>query len=230
VLALPVLAVVPHIVTAAERHRARRRKLLTSLASVLSRSRPWPLRSGRSISGNWCWRIATHVRSLLRLSERPFDITPNPRFLYLTPRHREALSNLKYGLASQKSLTLLLGEAGTGKTTLVRAALQAMQGQNLRYVYLNNPTLTRAEFYEFLATGLGLGPEAAQSKTRFLFDLQRQASERSRAGGITLWSWTSPEPSDILLEEIRLLANIETTTVKLLPLVLSATGAGGTPE
>ena len=84
--------------------------------------------------------------SFFGLRERPFDLTPNPRFLVLTPRHREALSNLQYGIAGRKGITLLLGEAGTGKTTVVRAAMEAARRQNAQTVYLSNPTLTRAEF------------------------------------------------------------------------------------
>ena len=59
------------------------------------------------------------------LRELPFELTPNPKFLFLTPQHREALSNLQYGLFSAKSMTVLIGEAGTGKTTLIRAALES---------------------------------------------------------------------------------------------------------
>ena len=59
------------------------------------------------------------------LRELPFDLSPNPKYLLMTPRHREALANLQYGISSRKSITLLLGEAGTGKTTLVRAALES---------------------------------------------------------------------------------------------------------
>src|SRR5207244_1906284 len=89
--------------------------------------------------------------SFYGLRERPFDLTPNPRYLLLTAKHREALSNLQYGIAARRGVTLLIGEAGTGKTTLVRAVLESAQQKNTRFVYLNNPTLTRAEFVEFLA-------------------------------------------------------------------------------
>lgn len=155
------------------------------------------------------------------LHERPFDITPNTRFLYLTPTHREALSTLKYGLSRNQGITLLLGEAGTGKTTLIRAALQTLDQQDLCYVYLNNPTLTRTEFYEYLSTAYGLGPEASLSKSRFLFDLQRQVRERHLAGALTsLIIDEAQSLPDALLEEIRLLANMETPTAKLLPVIL----------
>ena len=61
------------------------------------------------------------------LRERPFDLTPNPRFLLMTPRHREALTTLEYGLTARTGIALLVGEAGTGKTTIVHAALQSQQ-------------------------------------------------------------------------------------------------------
>lgn len=77
------------------------------------------------------------------LRERPFELTPDPRFLMLTARHREALCNLQYGMAARKGITVLVGEAGTGKTTLVRRALQKLEGSS---IYLNNPAMTRAEF------------------------------------------------------------------------------------
>jgi general secretion pathway protein A len=155
------------------------------------------------------------------LRERPFDLTTSPRFLFLTGKHREALSNLQYGIAGQKGLTLLLGEAGTGKTTLVRAALELQRSQNITSVYVNNPTLTRGEFYELLAQGFGLGQLAAVSKTRFLVELERTVLDRYRGGGISalLIDEAQSMPTE-LLEEIRLLSNVETASVKLLPVVL----------
>ena len=80
------------------------------------------------------------------LRERPFDLTPNPRFLLLTPKHREALSNLEFGIASRKGMVVLIGEAGTGKTTLARAVIDKQDASKVKCVYLNNPALTREEF------------------------------------------------------------------------------------
>ena len=78
------------------------------------------------------------------LKERPFELVPNPRFLFLTPRQREALSNLQYGLTMPRGLTLLIGEAGTGKTTLVQAALADPSAAVVKVVLMSNPTLTRS--------------------------------------------------------------------------------------
>ena len=155
------------------------------------------------------------------LTERPFDLTPNPRFLYLTGRHREALSNLRYGVEGRKGVTLLIGEAGTGKTTLLRAALEEQRDRLIQTVTVSNPALTRSEFFEFLAASFELSPNAANSKTRFLFELTRLVREQHEAGIVTaLMVDESQSLSDELLEEIRLLANIETVTEKLLPVVL----------
>jgi len=155
------------------------------------------------------------------LQERPFDLTTNPRFLFLTPRHREALSTLRYGLSAPRGLTVLLGDAGTGKTTVLRAALNEERRPENRNVLLTNPTLTRPEFYEFIARGFGLDESCVQSKARFLTEFQRDVYERHEAGGLTTLIIDEAQslPYD-LLEEVRLLANIETSTVKLLNLVL----------
>jgi general secretion pathway protein A len=160
------------------------------------------------------------------LHEAPFDLTPNPKFLFLTQRQREALSNLRYGLESRKGLTLLLGDAGTGKTTILHAALSQLGREASCYVLVNNPTLQRAEFYELLAREFGLSAEARTSKARFLADLRQEAEGRFAAGGFTgiIVDEAQSLPDD-LLEEIRLLGNIETPTTKLLNIVLS-----GQPE
>jgi general secretion pathway protein A len=155
------------------------------------------------------------------LRERPFDLTTNPRFLFLTPRHREALSTLRYGLSAPRGLTILLGDAGTGKTTVLRAALSEEKRPENRNVLLTNPTLTRPEFYEFIARGFGLDESSAQSKARFLMEFQRDVHERHRAGGLTTLIIDEAQSLPYeLLEEVRLLANTETSTVKLLNLVL----------
>jgi general secretion pathway protein A len=155
------------------------------------------------------------------LRERPFDLTSNPHYLFLTPRHREALSTLQYGLSSPRGLTLLLGDAGTGKTTVLRAALSDSRRSENRHVLLTNPTLTRTEFYEFVARGFRLSEAAATSKARFLTEFQREVQERHVAGGMTTLIIDEAQSLPYtLLEEVRLLANVETATVKLLNLVL----------
>jgi general secretion pathway protein A len=151
------------------------------------------------------------------LSELPFELNPNPRYLLLTLKHREALANLQYGISARKSL----GEAGTGKTTLVRAALESESCRDARVVVLSNPTLTRDEFVEFLAGAFGLSVEAGRSKTVLLRELERELRTRRARGETTALVIDEAQSlSPELLEEVRLLANIETATEKLLPLVL----------
>lgn len=158
--------------------------------------------------------------------ELPFELTPNPKFLFLSPRHREALANLRHGISSSKGISLLVGEAGTGKTTLMRAAMRAESSAKVRCLYLSNPALTREEFVEFLAKGFGLGESAIWSKASLLIELE-QRLKADRAAGIVhaLVIDEAQSLSHELLEEIRLLANTETETEKLLPVVLA-----GQPE
>jgi general secretion pathway protein A len=159
-------------------------------------------------------------------NELPFELTPNPKYIFFTKQHREALSNLQYGLFSAKSITLLMGEAGTGKTTLLRAALDSDRCRQVSCVYINNPALKRDEFVELLANRFELGPRAAESKTALLAELERVLVERRLRGEITALVVDEAQClSTELLEEIRLLANSETATEKLLPVVLA-----GQPE
>jgi general secretion pathway protein A len=160
------------------------------------------------------------------LREPPFELTPDPRFLFLTPQHREALSNLQYGLAAAKPMTLLIGEAGTGKTTLLRAALESDRCRHVRCVYLSNPVLTRVEFVDLLAREFGLSGRAVHYKSFFLTELHAKLLEERQRGDTTALVVDEAQslPPDIL-EEIRLLANFETTRERLLPVVLA-----GQPE
>jgi len=160
------------------------------------------------------------------LRELPFELISNPKYLYLTPRHREALSNLEYGLFAAKSLTLLIGEAGTGKTTLLRAALESERCASVRCVYLNNPALTRPEFVATLASRFALSDAAFHSKAALLDELEHALRERRERGEISALVVDEAQAlSTELLEEIRLLANMETSNERLLPLVLA-----GQPE
>jgi len=136
------------------------------------------------------------------------------------------LSNLQYGLSAAKAVTVLIGEAGTGKTTLLNAALASERCRQVRCVSINNPALTRAEFIQVLARSLDLSAEAAGSKAVLLEELERLLREARSRGVITALVVDEAQSLSLdLLEEIRLLANIETATEKLLPLVLA-----GQPE
>src|SRR5437764_8182919 len=118
------------------------------------------------------------------LRERPFELVPNPRFLFLSQQHQEALTHLNYGLSGRPGITLVIGDAGTGKSTLIRAALEGVHGPSSRIALLANPTLTRAEFYEHLSNTLGFSAEAAASKTAFLREMETMVLDAQKAGGI----------------------------------------------
>ena len=161
-----------------------------------------------------------------RLRELPFELTPNPKYLFLTAQHREALSTLEYGLSAGKGLTLLIGEVGTGKTTLLRAALQSERCHHVTCVYVTNPTLKRDEFIELLSVQFNLSSKAAVSKATLLRELESALLERRNRGDITALVIDEAQSlTDELLEEVRLMANTETETQKLLPVVLA-----GQPE
>ena len=152
------------------------------------------------------------------LAERPFDLSPNPRFLCFTPQHREALAHLEYGLAGRPGVTVLVGEAGTGKTTLVRKALQASSNGST-IVHLSNPTLTRAEFYEYIAGGFGFSAEAGHSKIQFLRELEAALNDPDAPRLALIVDEAQSVPYE-LLEEIRLLTNAESSIGRSIAIVL----------
>lgn len=155
------------------------------------------------------------------LRERPFELTPNPRFLLVTPKHREALINLEFGIASRKGVVMLVGEAGTGKTTVARALMSQPREGGARYIYLNNSALTRGEFLQFMARALGLTKRAETSKTALISELAEQLMLLRQSGRtLALMVDEAQSLSDELLEELRLLTNIETNDEKLLTLIL----------
>jgi general secretion pathway protein A len=165
--------------------------------------------------------VALMYESFYGLRERPFDVTPDPRFLLMTTGHREALTTIQYGITGRKGITLLVGGSGTGKTTLVQVALAGLEQQKTKALFLTNPTLTRSEFFEFLAHGFGLSNAAAKSKTHFLRELEAVLRKRHASGAATALIVDEAQAMpDELLEEVRLLANTETATDKLLSVVL----------
>jgi general secretion pathway protein A len=159
------------------------------------------------------------------LRERPFDLTPNPRYLLLTEQHQEALNNIEFGIKQRKGIIVVIGEAGTGKTTIIRTAMaRAAEADDARatcWAYLNNPTLQRSEFLEALASGFRISPEMG-SKIRLLETLEEIAMRGRRLAMIVDEAQSLPVE---LLEEIRLLANMESETEKILPVILA-----GQPE
>ena len=160
------------------------------------------------------------------LRERAFDLALNPRQLLLTPQHREALGNLEYGIRARVGVIVVVGEAGTGKTTLIRSAFARAEaespGSTDVWAYVRNPTLSRGEFLEFLVDKFGLPAAASASKTRLLKELEQMLVGGRRAALIVDEAQSVPLE---LLEEVRLLANIESDSEKLLPVILA-----GQPE
>ena len=163
--------------------------------------------------------------SFFGLRERPFDLTPDPRYMVGTNVHREALSNLEYAIGSRKGITLLLGEAGTGKTTVIRAAIER-QSERIHCVHLHNPALTRNEFVDMLAARFELSERARSSKSALLLELEALLRTRREANETTVLIVDEAQSLSLeLMEEIRLLTNIETNSEKLLSLVIA-----GQPE
>jgi general secretion pathway protein A len=147
--------------------------------------------------------------SFYGLQRPPFDLTLDPNLLVLTETHREALSNLEYGISRQKGIILLTGSAGLGKTTVMSAVLQR-RSDKVHTVCLTNPALTRSEFLETLATSFGLTAEARVSKAMLLRELQPLLLQRRSAGEATVLIVDEAQSLSFeLLEEIRLLVNIE---------------------
>ena len=157
------------------------------------------------------------------LQERPFDLTPDPRFLFMTAGHREALATIQYAISGRKGITLLIGPAGTGKTTLVQAALQDAGGSERQGASTwPIPTLTRKEFFQFLALELNLTEAAAPARRPISCgSWTRRCGSGTPQGFVTALVVDEAQAlSDTLLEEVRLLANSETSTEKLFPVVL----------
>ncbi len=154
------------------------------------------------------------------LSRNPFEISPDPFFYHPTPRHNEALANLHYGVGRRKGFIVITGEVGTGKTLLVRCLLAELRKGNIAFGYVFNPLLSTMEFFQYIMADLGL-PYAGRSKTEILLDLNRFLIQRHARGLIT--ALVVDEAQSLrpdLLEEIRLLTNLETSQQKLLQIVL----------
>ena len=155
------------------------------------------------------------------LREAPFDLAPDPRFLFLTPQHREAQATLRFGLTTPRGFTVLIGDVGAGKTTLANAAVEELKDTEHRCALLTHPTLERGEFYDFLARGFALSEAARHSKTQFLAELKPLLLGRASTGGITTLMVDEAQSLSLeLLEEVRLLGNMETPGQKLLNVVL----------
>jgi general secretion pathway protein A len=163
--------------------------------------------------------------SFFKLRVLPFGSSPDPRFLYLMPQHRETLACLQYGITARKGFVVMTGEVGTGKTILLKTVLSTLNTDKVSTVMVVNPLLEVIDFLEYVLTDFGIPPKT-RTKSGMLIQLNRWLIERYRAQAIC--AIVVDEAQNLsweLLEEIRLLTNLETSSEKLLQVVLS-----GQPE
>jgi general secretion pathway protein A len=153
------------------------------------------------------------------LQQKPFNPTPDPRFLYLSPGHREGLAQLLYGVQDHTGFILLTGEVGTGKTTLLRTLLSRLDG-NTASAFVFDTTLPFEGLLEYILEDFGVA-KPGESHTQRLIALNRFLIERHRAGQNTVLVLDEAQNlNPHALEQIRLLSNFETQTEKLLQILL----------
>jgi len=155
------------------------------------------------------------------LKRNPFEITPDPSFLFATRRHNEALAALYYGVRRHKGFVVLTGEVGTGKTLLLRCLLQLLkQSDDVKYAYVFNGRLSPLEFLQYIAGDLGL-PAAGKNKSELLLQLAGYVVSLGEKKLTTVLVVDEAHHlSTDILEEIRLLTNLETADEKLLQILL----------
>lgn len=157
------------------------------------------------------------------LTELPFALTPDPRFIYFTPSHTEVMANLHYGIESGKGLIVVTGEVGTGKTTILRWMMQRLD-RTVLVAYIFNPRLSVPEFYQHLAMLLEI--QKWETKSELLMELGRSLESRHARGLRTVLIIDEAQGlSPHVLEEIRLLSNFESDSAKHLQIILT-----GQPE
>ena len=156
-----------------------------------------------------------------QLTRNPFDLTPDPTCFVPTERHNETLAALYYGVRRHKGFVVVTGEVGTGKTLLLRCLLKLLEeSRDISYAYIFNNRLTSMEFLQYIMLDFGL-PSAGKNKCEMLFDLsQFLISRASRQLTTVLIVDEAHLLSEELLEEVRLLSNLETYDDKLLQILL----------
>jgi general secretion pathway protein A len=153
-------------------------------------------------------------------TERPFEISPDPRFEYPSEVHEEALAHLRYAVREGKGFSVITGEAGTGKTTLVHLLLSKLEG-NVRTSYIFNPLLDQADFLNYICDDLGIESKGMRSRGQSLAALHNfllNCFARGEKVFLIIDEAQSLDPK--LLQEVRLLTNLETATAKLLHVIL----------
>ena len=163
--------------------------------------------------------------SFFGLREPAFSLTPDPRFLWPSETHQEGLAALVYGITRRKGFLLLTGEVGSGKTTLLRAALDEIPPDAEVALVMNTADLRPMDLLKLIAVELRIG-ERMESKVDYVIALNAYLLDRLRFGQNTVLIIDEAQNlDDVLLEEVRLLSNLETDTEKLLQIVLT-----GQPE
>ncbi len=159
-------------------------------------------------------------------SEKPFDVTPNPRFLFLKPDHRETLASIEYGVREARGFITIIGEVGTGKTTLLNAAMDRMD-ENTRVAFIFNTNVTFEEMLNMALYEWGLIKiDETVSKVHAIQRLNRFAIEQLKKGGnVVLIVDEAQNLDNSVMENLRLLSNLETRRRKLIQIILS-----GQPE
>ncbi len=159
------------------------------------------------------------------LIENPFNVTPDPRYLFLTKQVEEALSSLMYGIQTRKGIITLIGEVGTGKTTLINRLLDWVHMHGTKTAFLFNSRMNSTQLFDFVLTEFEIHCES-RSKSQQLMKLNQWLLDRFRAGETAVLIIDEAQNLTFpVLEEIRMLTNLETSTEKLLQIVLS-----GQPE
>jgi len=161
-------------------------------------------------------------KGFFKLKENPFNVNPDPRYLYLTKEIEEALTGLMYGIQTRKGFITLTGEVGTGKTTLVNRLLDWLHNKGARTAFLFNSRMNSSQLFDFILAEFEIQCES-KSKSQQLMKLNQWLLDRYRAGEtVVLIIDEAQNLTYPVMEEIRLLTNLETSTDKLLQIVLSA--------
>lgn len=159
------------------------------------------------------------------LRESPFNVNPDPRYLFLTRHIQEALAGLTYGIQNRKGFILLTGEVGTGKTTLLNRLLDWLHSQRVATAFIFNSKLDENQLFDYVMADFGI-PSENRGKSQVLLRLNQWLLDRYRAGEAAVLIVDEAQNLSLdVLEEIRLLTNLETSTEKLLQIVLT-----GQPE
>jgi type II secretory pathway predicted ATPase ExeA len=154
------------------------------------------------------------------LRANPFNVNPDPRYLFLTRHTEEALACLTYGIQSRKGFVLLTGEVGTGKTTLINKLLEWLRLQQVATAFVFNSRLDTAQFLDYMMADFGI-PCDSKAKSQVLLRLYNWLLDRYRAGETAVLIVDEAQNlTEEVLEEIRMLTNLETFTEKLLQIVL----------